>query len=364
MIPWKKVALVTVTGLILAGPAVGCADGEAGDAPAATPETDLRETPSGEDLRPGRSAEYAGPVLDLPPMEERAEEGAPEPHETERDWAIARGTLEWALRQRLDMLPVGEAAGIIGSTFVGADYIPGTLELPGPEDLVVNLRAFDCVTFVEHVLVLARLVTGVAEGGSAGEAAGAQAPSFAERLLDDEEAFRAAYRAELTALRYRGGVIDGYPSRLHYFTEWMDHAEAAGRLVDITGELGGIPDDRRIHFMSSNPDAYRQLDEEPALIDEIREVEARLSAGERLFIPQERIAEVEDQIRTGDVIAAVSTVDGLDIAHTGFAIQHAGRLHLLHAPLVGESVEISERPLADRIQRISGQNGIRVARPR
>jgi hypothetical protein len=35
----------------------------------------------------------------------------------------------------------------------------------------------------------------------------------------------------------------------------------------------------------------------------------------------------------------------------------------MHAPLVGDSVQISEIPLAERIQGISGQDGIMVARP-
>jgi len=59
----------------------------------------------------------------------------------------------------------------------------------------------------------------------------------------------------------------------------------------------------------------------------------------------------------------VSTVDGLDIAHTGLALWHDGRLHLLHAPLVGDTVEISPLPLAERMKGIRGQKGIRVARP-
>ena len=70
-----------------------------------------------------------------------------------------------------------------------------------------------------------------------------------------------------------------------------------------------------------------------------------------------------DSIHDGDLIAATSTVAGLDVAHTGFALWQGGRLHLLHAPLVGKSVEISELPLAERIQRIKTQDGIMVARP-
>jgi hypothetical protein len=56
-------------------------------------------------------------------------------------------------------------------------------------------------------------------------------------------------------------------------------------------------------------------------------------------------------------------VAGLDIAHTGIALWRDGRLHLLHAPLVGKSVEISVLPLAERIQGFSAQDGIMVARP-
>ncbi len=65
----------------------------------------------------------------------------------------------------------------------------------------------------------------------------------------------------------------------------------------------------------------------------------------------------------GDIIAATSTVAGLDIAHTGIALWRDGRLHLLHAPLAGGVVQISEVPLAERIQRIDGQDGVMVARP-
>ncbi len=292
---------------------------------------------------PGPRFTYAGGVLgELPPVGSDAADA----HETERDWAIVRGTLSWALESELGRLPAGEVMAMLGTTFVGTPYEPGTLELAGPERLVVNLRGFDCVTLVEHLLVLARLTR-------------AEAPT----LLADEGPLRDRYREELTTLRYRDGVLDGYPSRLHYFSEWLQDAEAKGFVRDVTQELGGVEDPRPIHFMSSNAEAYRQLGEDPAYLMAVRETEAALNERVRHYIPQERIADIEDGIRNGDVIAAVSTLEGLDVAHTGIAIRHGGRVHLLHAPLVGDSVEISERPLAERIQAISGQQGIIVARP-
>jgi hypothetical protein len=300
---------------------------------------------------------YARPVLELPPEAPRAPGEVPL-HETERDWAIAQGTVAWARSQGLEALPVGELVALLGPTFVGAPYEPGTLELAGSERLVVNLRTFDCVTFVEHVLVLARLVRDPTVNP------GLEPSLDANTRTAAAEAFRERYRAELTRLRYRGGVLEGYVSRLHYFTEWLDDAVEKGLVDDVTAALGGVPDPRAIHFMTSNPDAYRQLSEDPTLIDPIRAIETVLSARTRRFVPEDQIAAVESGIQSGDLIATVSTLDGLDIAHTGIAIRHEGRIHLLHAPLVGDSVEISLVPLAERIQGLSRQSGIRVVRPR
>ena len=42
----------------------------------------------------------------------------------------------------------------IGKFFLGTPYVTGTLETEGAEHLVVNLREYDCVTFVENVVAL------------------------------------------------------------------------------------------------------------------------------------------------------------------------------------------------------------------
>lgn len=268
------------------------------------------------------------------------------PAETEEDWAIARSTLAWALEQGLHEQSIGEAVTAVAHSFVGVPYEPGTLELAGSEQLVVNLRTFDCVTLVEHVLVLARLTL-------------ASDPD----LLGSEATFRERYRDELRRLRYRGGILTGYPSRLHYFSEWIRDAEAKGVVRSLARDLGAILDPRPIHFMTENLDAYWQLSGDGNVLPAIREMEEDLSAQPRYYIPESQIELREEGIEDGDVIAAVSTLDGLDIAHTGIAVWRGDRLHLLHAPLVGDSVEISEQPLAERIQGFSSQMGIMVARP-
>ena len=267
---------------------------------------------------------------------------------TDADWAIVEEKARWAVEQGLSELSIGELVVRIGETFVGTPYAPHTLEAPGEEGLVIELEELDCVTFVENVLALARFVQTVPDELLVARAGGRQRPLFSW-LLEE--------------IRYRGGTLEEYPSRLHYFSEWISDNDAMGLVRDVSEELGGVADEQPIDFMTTHPDAYRQLGEDPDFRTELRAVEERLSATPRYYIPEDRIAAIEDGIQDGDIIAATSTVAGLDIAHTGIALWRDGRLHLLHAPLVGGVVQISEAPLAERIQRIGSQDGVMVARP-
>jgi hypothetical protein len=278
-----------------------------------------------------------------PPVAE--DQGATGGSWADEDWRIFGEKVRWAASQGLDSVPIGRAIAEIGRTFVGTAYVPQTLEVEGPEGLVINFRGLDCVTFVENAFALARFVQA---GG-------------AERLADRPSA-EAAYGRLLAELRYRDGVIDGYPSRLHYFSDWVADNARRGLVVDLGEELAGERDLEPVNFMSTHPDAYRQL-ADPANLERVRATELALTAAGRTYVPEDRIADVALQIRDGDVIAATSTVDGLDVAHTGLALWVEGALHLLHAPLVGDSVEISTVPLAERIQSIGGQDGILIARP-
>lgn len=272
----------------------------------------------------------------------------PEVVATDEDWRIVRQKVEWGRSGGLDTLPVGEAVARLGETFLGTPYAPGTLEVEGPERLVVNLRKLDCVTFVETVLALVHVIRDPAVRTAA--AAGG------------DEGLRAAYRRALTGIRYRGGELDGYPSRLHYFSEWIRDAEEKGIVRDVTPDLGGIPDSEPVSFMTEHPDAYRQL-ADSAVRDAIRRMEERISRTPRIYVPEEQIDAAAEGIRDGDIIATTSATAGLDVAHTGIALRRDGQVLLLHAPLVGDSVQVSERPLAERVLRIEDQDGILVARP-
>lgn len=284
----------------------------------------------------------------------------PESAWTVADWEIFRDAVTTAGAAEVAELPLGDAVGRVGSLFVGWPYTPQTLEAPwleaaeagAPMDgslerLVINLREFDCVSFVESVLALTWFVR-----------------THGSDLLGEPETARSTYEDLIVSLRYRDATMDGYASRLHYFTEWLGDNARRGSLQLIHPDLDPAFDDEPIDFMTTHIEAYPALADDPETVERIRRMEARLNADlPRPWVPGDRISAVSDRIRTGDVIAATSIVEGLDVAHTGIAIRLDGEIHLMHAPLVGSEVQISPVPLADRIARIEGQDGILVARP-
>lgn len=234
-------------------------------------------------------------------------------------------------------VPVNRRMAEAGRAFLGIPYVASTLETEGDEQLVVNLLEVDCTTFVEYVAAMALTSCGDRTG-------------FGD------------FRQMLTTLRYRDGVIDGYPSRLHYFTEWLKDNERRGYLTIISDAIGNEQMDNRVGFMTSNPQHYRQLQEEPGYLEAMRIVEKEVSGYEMRYITKEVIDEKAHLIEDGDIIALVTGIGGLDVSHTGLAVFHDGRLHLMHASSRSMEVEITPVLLSEYLQDSRTVTGILVAR--
>ena len=117
--------------------------------------------------------------------------------------------------RRCDVTPsMGDLMLIVGKYFQGFPYVGNTLEREGEESLVINLREFDCFTFVENAVALAWIIK---KGKSE---------------FDD-------YVDALERIRYRDGILDGYSSRLHYFSDWLFDNGQKGIVKDITAYGGG-----------------------------------------------------------------------------------------------------------------------------
>lgn len=255
-----------------------------------------------------------------------------------RDADICMGKFKIALDRNLKSRPIGDMVVEMGKTFVGTPYLAYALEVPGEERLVVNMRGLDCVSFYENALVLARCI------------------KLGRTSFED-------YQAQLQFIRYRDGKIDGYPSRLHYTSDYIHDNARRGTWQDLTHSLGGVVFENRVGFMSAHPDLYRQLKGNDAFRQRIAAQEAAINARTRYFIPKGKVELILDQLQNGDILGTTTNAVGLDTSHTGIVIRDRGIIKFMHAPLAGKQVLISDRSLHDYLAANRGQTGIMVARP-
>jgi Protein of unknown function (DUF1460) len=204
--------------------------------------------------------------------------------------------------------PLAGQALAVAKSFQGVPYTIGTLERGDPEQLIVNLRQLDCWTLVENAVAIA---------------------------LTGPEGSYAAYLDRLRNLRYWGGTIDGYGSRIHYFCGWALQAEKSGLMEDLTRDFGGIPLKKRFDYITRRPAKYPKIRDENTF-RALRRAEQRISAHAWHYIPKSKVAAAEKKIQEGDIILLASSKAGLDIAHEGFAVKIKGRIHLLHASSLGD----------------------------
>lgn len=239
--------------------------------------------------------------------------------------------------ENLNNALVGDGLVAIGRTFLGTPYVAKTLEVGQEESLVITLEGLDCTTYVENVL------------------------AFGMAKEDNDPSFE-TFAKMLEKIRYRNGKLKGYSSRLHYFTEWISNNEEKGLVQNITAALGGTEIDKTLNFMSTHRDLYPYLKDEKSF-QQIQKIEKELQKQPLCILSREMLSMNEDLIHTGDIIALATSIEGLDVTHTGFAIKAAdGRIHLLHASSSG-AVEISTLPLVEYLKGIKKNTGVIVARP-
>ena len=244
--------------------------------------------------------------------------------------------MQYAQAKNLATNSMPDIMQAIADYSLGTPYVANLLDGSSQEKLVINLKGFDCVLFVENVLAIAR---GIASNDY----------SFSNFVQGIEN------------LRYRDGQINGYCSRLHYFSDWIRDNEKRGMVVNITEKLGGVKLDKRRDFMTNHRNSYPQLADQ-ANYQCLMNVEDQLSQTAFSYIPTAEISNIYDQLQPGDIIGVATAIRGLDFTHTGLVYQLPnGNKGLIHASPVGEVV--ISRDLQTYISRVESAIGIVVARP-
>ncbi len=267
---------------------------------------------------------------------------------TPADSLLAEKILSSLVAQR--NLPTPELMFKAASDLLGQPYVAGTLEGGDHEQVRVYLTQTDCILYVETVMDLA--IT--AKQGKA------TFPALAENIR---------------LSRYRDGVAENYSDRIHYTTEWIRQGEKRGILRDITLDLGGEVYDHPISYMSRHPSSYKHLKDaqtDPVSshdLEVISQVEKTLNETPMTYIPQDRIAQAAPLIKTGDIIAYMSTVEGLDIAHVVMAYvqddpsyPNGKKVGFMHASMGKMQVIVDPKSIEEYVKASRSINGIKVMR--
>ena len=223
---------------------------------------------------------------------------------------------------------------------LGVPYVAGTLDGNEEEQLVVHVDQLDCTTFVETVLALC-----IADKRDA-------------RSFD-------GFKKALTDVRYRDGHLDGYASRLHYFSDWIRNNEQMGFVKECTTETScAQPQELWLNFMTTHVDSYQPMKKNPALVEVMAAQEKHWQGTIVSYIPKEKLnlPPEELKIKDGDILAMVTNIKGLDIVHVGFAFWKDNHLHLLHASSSAKKVIEDPKTQYESSGKTKAHIGVRAIR--
>ena len=198
---------------------------------------------------------------------------------------------------------------------LGTPYVAHTLEAD-EEILTINIHELDCLTFIETLYALTRAT------------------------LNQRYSWR-DYAANIENVRYRGGTMGDYSSRIHYISEWI----------------------KNIDYMTKHPDLYRQLKDDSVMVEKVRAHELRRHRFPYLKRSWLNDKGVKAALRSGDFVSLVTKMDGLDVSHNGIiVIDDKGDPYLLDASMSGGKVMLESKPLFKYLERSKNNIGIRVYR--
>jgi hypothetical protein len=252
------------------------------------------------------------------------------------DIAIYERLIKYSGVKQLEYKTLPEIELEVATQFIGTPYVGHTLEKDSVENLVINLRELDCTTFMENVL------------------------AFSLCIKNKTTTFN-DYCEMLVKMRYRNGEVYGYPSRLHYTTDWLMNNQAKGLIKIVSEDFGTSDFDSKVDFMSTHPQNYKQLVNNE-YVEQMKQHELRISETKLKLIPKGKINETADKIKDGDIIAISTTVPGLDFSHVAIAAWKNDRLYFIHASSSAKTVIFSDKTLQDYLAAMKNCDGIIVGR--
>ena len=243
--------------------------------------------------------------------------------------------VNYAKKNNLTSKEIGKIVQSVAQQFLGTEYQAGLLDRSTQENLVVSLQQFDCLLFVETVLAIA--------------------DNIVQQQYSEQD-----FANKIENKRYWNGRINGYCSRLHYFSDWIEDNQTRGNVENITRKLGGINTTKKLNFMTTHRSSYPNLAKSDLNFKCIAGVEATLSTNFN-YIPTKNIQLIYSQLQPGDIVGVATNIAGLDFTHTGFVYrQPDGSISFIHASPAGK-VTIA-KDLQKYVANVKNAIGIVVSR--
>jgi hypothetical protein len=240
--------------------------------------------------------------------------------------------------QQSGLTDANELVVFFARQLLGTPYVAHTLEAD-QELLTINIHQLDCLTFIETLYALTRAT----------------------------QAGRCSWRdfaANIENVRYRGGEMGDYSSRIHYISEWIIDNHLRGNLVEVTPDLPHVDYMvKNIDYMTHHTASYQQLKNDSVMVEKIRKFELRNHRFPYLKRSWLDDKAVKAALRSGDFVSLVTKVEGLDVSHNGIiVIDDKGNPYLLDASMSGGKVMLEAKPLFKYLERSKNNIGIRVFR--
>ena len=229
-------------------------------------------------------------------------------HPQPRD--LSRRRVEQLLSETKQDRSTGSRIEVLSRHFLGHPYKANPLigSADTTEVFTVSLDGFDCVTYIETILALARA---------------SNVDSFTERLRE---------------IRYDGGRIQ-WERRNHYMTCWIRNNARHGIIRPVSTPAVPILNRERVLNVVPGLDPQR----------------TRLKC-----VPKSEMPRLERHLQTGDIIFFVSTRKHLDMFHAGIIVRDGENVLMRHASRSQGSVV--EQELRDFLK-ANRMTGVTVMRP-
>jgi hypothetical protein len=115
--------------------------------------------------------------------------------------------------------------------------------------------------------------------------------------------------------------------------------------------------------MSTHPEEYKQLINDPVITDQIKAIEEKISAQKFYYIPTSQFESIEGLVKDGDIVTLTTTIPGIDVSHVGILLKKEGRVYLLHASSTAQKAVISTESFAQYLAKSKKTTGVMIARP-